>query len=851
MKRKQHKSASLSLTNTGIPRAKWAVIAVILLMMVLGSLYLRFAWNRYQQMAQAEALQLAQSVETLLPLESIAKLSEQPGNREIPEYALVKEKLIQLVEVTSSIYYAYIVEEKDGERRILADSNPNYASAYSPLEEAYGDVAGLNYPPFREGGSVLTKPATNQWGTWIRVLTPIGDTEFGGSVAVLGISYSAHEWRTKLWTRMAADIAIVVCLLCLALLLLRLRLKHTQLQEKAKEVSYQEALYRNIFEQAPIGIALVDHQKGSIQAEFSSINPMGEAILGRTITELKQTPWPELTHEEDLKAEAPLFERFAKGEIHSYSTEKRLVRPDGSLVWAHVTIADVTDSVLYGSMYLCLLEDITARRQSEEALCESERSKSVFLAHIPGMAYRCKYDPSWTMEFVSDASTLLTGYPPESFLQNRQISYSDIISPEHRAMVWENWTRAVSQRKNFRYEYEIITKANERKWVLELGQAVYNAAGEVEALEGIVLDISEQKKKEHQIAYLREHDFLTGLYNRTHMEQEKRRLRRAEYLPLSIAVCDIDGLRVINDAYGHAEGDRLICEVASLIQGCCRKNDVLGRVSGGEFMLFLPQTDSDAAHQLMQEIQDTIQSYNRTKKDALYEINLSAGFDTRETERQSMDAVLKAAEDALKRRKLLNQNSSHSAIVSSIMATLYAKSQETEEHGQRLGKFCQMMGEHLGLAQRDLDDLQLLSKLHDIGKIGIDDRILNKPGKLTEEEWREMRQHPEIGCRIAKATPQLEHIAKHILHHHERWDGTGYPMGLKGSEIPVVPRILAIADAYDAMTEDRIYRKALSPQAALKEIEQNAGTQFDPVIAGLFAALIAQEDHGILLCPAP
>ena len=226
----------------------------------------------------------------------------------------------------------------------------------------------------------------------------------------------------------------------------------------------------------------------------------------------------------------------------------------------------------------------------------------------------------------------------------------------------------------------------------------------------------------------------------------------------------------------------------------------------------------------------------------LYAISVSIGHGTKETEDQQIQDVTRAAEEYLNSGKLLNQNSSHSAVISSIMAALYAKSQETEEHGQRLGRVCQVIGEQLGLAPKDLDDLQLLSKLHDIGKIGIDDRIINKPGKLSEDEWKIMKQHPEIGYRIAMATPQLEHIAEYILYHHEHWDGTGYPMGLKGFEIPIISRILAVADAFDAMTEDRVYRRALSREDALKEIERNAGTQFDPKIARLFVGMTSAQE---------
>lgn len=462
----------------------------------------------------------------------------------------------------------------------------------------------------------------------------------------------------------------------------------------------------------------------------------------------------------------------------------------------------------------------------------------MFFSHLPGMAYRCKVDPHWTMEFVSEGCYELTGYKAESLVANRELSYNEIISPEHHAIVRAEREKALLQHKHYHHEYEIVTKSGERKWVLARGRGIYDAHGNVEALEGIILDISDQKKKEHQITYLQEHDFLTGLYNRNHMEQEKKRLDQPEFWPLSIAICDIDGLRVINDAYGHAEGDHLIAKTAHLIQGCLRDEYVLGHAGGGEYILLLPRTDSQAARQIKTDIKSTIESYNRSNESPIYDISVSIGYSTKENSEQQIQGVTKKAEEYLSNRKLLSRHSSHSAIVSSIMATLYAKSQETEQHGQRLGEFCQMIGMHLGLEQKDLDDLQLVSKLHDIGKIGIDNRILNKPGKLTEREWVIMKQHPEIGHRIAMSTPQLEHIADYILHHHERWDGTGYPTGLKEREIPIISRILAIADAYDAMTENRIYRKGVSCEAALEEIERNAGTQFDPDIAQLFSGII-------------
>ena len=165
---------------------------------------------------------------------------------------------------------------------------------------------------------------------------------------------------------------------------------------------------------------------------------------------------------------------------------------------------------------------------------------------------------------------------------------------------------------------------------------------------------------------------------------------------------------------------------------------------------------------------------------------------------------------------------------------MYARSYETEEHAERLIKLSRRIGDQMDLSEKNLVDLELLSILHDIGKIGIDDRILNKPGPLTHEEWAAMKKHPEIGYRIAMSASEFQSVAELILCHHERWDGKGYPQGLKGEEIPLQSRIIAIADAYDAMTEDRVYHKGITHEEALEEIKAKAGTQFDPVIAELF-----------------
>jgi len=357
----------------------------------------------------------------------------------------------------------------------------------------------------------------------------------------------------------------------------------------------------------------------------------------------------------------------------------------------------------------------------------------------------------------------------------------------------------------------------------------------------MVEDISEYKQKESDLLFQSNHDALTGLYNRSYFDQEKERLDAENQLPFSVIIGDINGLKMINDAFGRASGDKLLVETAKILQSCCRQSDILARTGGDEFYILMPQTDSATAAAILKQINQVLKEHESSSRGGAHFLSLSLGYGTKERFDQSADIMVRTAEEHMLRRKILEQRSLHSSILSSIKATMHEKSHETREHGERLAELAKNVGKELGLSDSQLQDLELLSNVHDIGKIIIDDKILNKPDKLTEQEWVEMKKHPDIGYRIAQASPDIRHISDSILCHHERWDGKGYPHGLAGEAIPMFARILAIVDAFDAMTNDRTYRKAMPVDAAIQEIKNGAGKQFDPEISGVFARLMAKD----------
>ena len=324
-----------------------------------------------------------------------------------------------------------------------------------------------------------------------------------------------------------------------------------------------------------------------------------------------------------------------------------------------------------------------------------------------------------------------------------------------------------------------------------------------------------------ELVYLGYHDFLTDLYNRTYFEEEKNRLDTKRQLPISIIMGDINGLKLINDGFGHSKGDEVLIGIAKILKSCCREEDIVSRIGGDEFGILLPKTDSQSAHLVCSRISDACKEY-ALNESSIYP-SISVGHATKNIEAETMDNIFIAAEEAMSKQKLLESGSAHSSIIASIKAIMFEKSQETEEHAERLIQLSKSIGLAMSLTDDQLNELELLSTLHDIGKMSIPVNILSKRGELSNKEWKEMRKHPEVGFRIAQATSELIPIAKYILCHHERWDGKGYPQGLMGEKIPLLSRIVAIVDSFDAMISDRPYRSAMTKGEAIEEIRRNSG----------------------------
>ncbi len=396
--------------------------------------------------------------------------------------------------------------------------------------------------------------------------------------------------------------------------------------------------------------------------------------------------------------------------------------------------------------------------------------------------------------------------------------------------------RLFRNNQNNKMEELRILNGNDIRWVeASFTNIIYK---DKESILIMVLDITEKKRTEEEIKYLIFHDKLTGLYNRNFFEEEINRLDTKRQLPLSIIMGDVNGLKLVNDAFGHQTGDLLLKRIGNIIKKVCRKEDIIARWGGDEFLILLPKTPYEVGEKICNRIREAcIQAQNKP-----IQLSMAIGIATKDKPDVEVKDTLKKAEDRMYKNKLVHNESTRNSIIASLENTLMEKSHETNDHAERMNKLAIQFGNKLKLSTSILDELKLLTKLHDIGKVSIPEQILKKPGKLTDEEYEKIKEHPESGYRIVIAVPELSPVAEAILSHHEHWDGSGYPRGLMKENIPYTARIISIIDSYDVMTHKRSYKEAVTEEKALEEIKNCAGSQFDPVLAEVFIDMMCNDN---------
>ncbi|MDD4344132.1 MAG: transporter substrate-binding domain-containing protein, partial [Eubacteriales bacterium] len=477
------------------------------------------------------------------------------------------------------------------------------------------------------------------------------------------------------------------------------------------------------------------------------------------------------------------------------------------------------------------LEELTAieeeLRTNYDQLRVSEEKRRRIIESLPDLVFTFSKDGRIIEVHNSEGKDLLL--PKEQFLGKHILE----VMPEHIAVkALENLEKVFAESKMESFEYDIELMGNVKSYEIRMVKS-----DDTESL-GIVRDITSDKKYQENMEYLSHHDYLTGLFNRHYFEMKLSELDTLENLPLCLIMADVNGLKLVNDSFGHKAGDELLIKVGDVLKKACTSGEHIFRIGGDEFIILFSIKEPGEAEILIEKIKELA----KTEKIKAIELSISFGWALKEKIEEDIHEVFKDAENQMYKRKLFESPSIRGKTINAIINTLYEKNQREEEHSRRVSELAFEFAQVLGMTEQEVQEIKTMGLLHDIGKIAVNEGILNKEGRLTAEEYDEIKLHPEIGYRILSSVNDMSDMADYVLCHHERWDGKGYPRGISGKDIPLQSRIIAIVDAYDAMISYRTYRTSRTVDEAVAELRKYAGTQFDPELVEIFIKIVLKKE---------
>jgi diguanylate cyclase (GGDEF)-like protein/PAS domain S-box-containing protein/putative nucleotidyltransferase with HDIG domain len=663
----------------------------------------------------------------------------------------------------------------------------------------------------------------------------------------------------------------------------------TERKRAQEELRESEERFRSLSASAPIGVFLTDLQGDCIYA-----NPRLQAISGLTLEESLRYGWSKVVHPDDRATVAEAASRATRqaGEL---SLEFRILTPEGELGWAHVHTSPLFSAQGKQIGRVGTLEDITARKQAEEALRESESKYRMLLSNLPQRIF-FKDKSSVYVSCNDNYARDLHVVPDEIAGKTDYDFYPQELADKYRA----DDKRIMASGKSEDVEERYLQDGQET-FVHTVKTPVRDEKGNVVGILGIFWDITERKKMEEERERLHAElelraitDGLTGLYNHAHFFQRlgEEIERSSRYgRGFSILMMDIDNFKHYNDTRGHQAGDEALRLIAGCVRTAIRRSDIASRYGGDEFAAILLHADSPKAQTIIKRMNRCIaRRLKDTNDPAAAWIGLSVGVACFPDDATNADELVKIADAALYDAKRAarardpmqqgqaidppaspsrnpddRQPGALSAAASSLAAALQylsvpealadldlrtiaavgaaaeIKDPHIRRHQERVSQWAATLAEQMGLPSQQVQDIRIAGLLHDLGKVSISEHILNKPGKLTEAEYAKIKEHSALGAMIVAHVDGLQRLVKIIRHHHERFDGNGYPDGLAGGQIPLQARVLAVVDVFDAMTHERSYRKALSREEAISELERGAATQFDPAVVRAFLTLLKRQ----------
>lgn len=755
---------------------------------------------------------------------ALLDLLENPNSSHSIHYLSIKNRLVAETGLNPDVYKAYIWTLRDNHLFSVADSSIIGSVDYLPPNVKFSGPNSQTINDYLSGNTFVLIADDNDSIKTITISTPIRDPFTNKVIAYYALSFYYAGFHSQAVDE-ALDIALLFTGLILAFTIYYVfYLNHSKLKHSKELIRKGHQRYAELARESNTLTWELDKNK-----IFTFVSENAYKFLGYTAHELiGNKTFPDLL----LNSEDPKFNQNLSS-LLDYSA--RLLKMPLTLksktndyTFTTTTIVPLFDSKNNVLGYQGICHDITQIEMTRRALRHEKELANKYLNLAGVMILVLNREGIITL--INKRGCDILGADEKDILGKNWIS--NFILPNLRSKIQEVFDAIVFEGYNPKKTYEnyIVNAQGQHLLIAWENSLLYDAAGKLSGVISSGEDITERRADKEKLIKLSYTDALTQLHNRRYYIENIPRFDVENNYPLTVVMGDINGLKLINDAFGHDAGDNLLINAANLIKQFCKKDYLAARIGGDEFVIFMPKTNAKEAETFVNEIKKNAKLLSTQS----IGLSISFGCKTKTHLNENIHDILKSAEDVMYQDKLLESNSMRSGAIDTILRILYEKDKNSEKHCRDVALISTRIAKALGMNESDINEIEKAALLHDIGKIVISSPILDKPGKLTFDEYESIKSHCEVGFRILSSMQDLRNVATIVLNHHERWDGDGYPRGISGKSIPLKSRIISVADAYDAMTSERTYKKVFSKKEALDEVILNSGTQFDPNLVKVF-----------------